>query len=232
MILGVAVGYMLILLGIGTLIEKLLVPIFGRSWRLFVAPGVALHEVAHVLGCVLTGAKVVEINFWKPSGGHVTHTQPELPIIGPVLVSLAPTIVMTLGLFFLLPAIANQLTALTWVQYPPTTIGAGIIGYFDSVVAAFGSFNWATLAPWLLVYLMLNVAVTITPSGPDFHNSKWALIGLIIVAAVIMQVLAVSIPLVAIWSPIATSLVLLGVALVVALVAAVLALGLRLLTKK
>lgn len=217
MILLVAIGYLAILLGIGALVNRLLVPVFGRSWRLFVAPGVILHELAHVVGCVVTGAQVLEINFWKPSGGHVAHTQPDLPIIGPVVVSLAPTIVMTAGLFLLIPAIGNQLTLLPWVQAPPTTLGGAIGGYLASVGQAFQSFNWSTLTPWLLVYLMLNVAVTITPSGPDFHNAKWALVALVIVAAIAAQLLAITIPLGSIWPPLATSLVLLGMALTVAI---------------
>ncbi len=221
-VLGVA-GYMAVLLGIGAAVNYLLVPIFGRSWRLFVAPGVIIHELAHVLGCIATGAKVLEINFWKPSGGHVAHTQPEVPIIGPVVVSLAPTIVMTIGLFILAPLLSNQLTNLAWVQYPPSNFTDGILGYFTSILAAFNGFNWASSTPWLLVYLMLNVAVTITPSAPDFHNSKWALGALVIVIGLAVQVLAVQVPLSIIWPPIATSLILLGMALAVAAVLALIA---------
>ncbi len=53
-------------------------------------PGLIAHEFAHYIGCVLAGAKVVEVVWWSKEGGHVLHYRPK-PING-AIISLAPFI--------------------------------------------------------------------------------------------------------------------------------------------
>lgn len=209
------VGYLLFLMGAGWLVNYLMSPLFGRFWRLFVAPGVIVHELAHAFACLLTGAQILEINFWKVSGGHVMHTQPRLHILGPVLISFAPTLVMTIGLFALLPMLGGELDSLPWVQTVPASATDLFMGYFASLWLALRYLDWLTITPWLLVYGMLNVAVTITPSATDLHNAKWAFLALLIVTALLIRLFSFSVSLGWLWPAIATTFVLLGLALVV-----------------
>lgn len=214
-LVGGLVIYLIILALIGSAVNALMLPVFGRRFRLFVAPGVILHELAHALACILVGAHVLEINFWKPSGGHVVHTQPKLQIIGPVLISLAPSLFMTLGLFLFAPAYPG-LPYVTWTQAVPQSVGALFGGYLSGIGDTIINLNWFTFAPWLMIYLFLNLAVTITPSHTDLANSKWALLALALFIIFITKLINIEIPLDYFWPPIATSLIYLGLALVAA----------------
>lgn len=198
---------------IGMLVNRLLLPVFGRGWRLFVAPGVVAHELAHALACVATGAPVFDINFWKASGGHVTHGPPRLHILGPVLISFAPVILMTLGLFLFVPLLNPTLTDLPWVHELPSSVPGFFSGYMASLATVFQSFNWRSLEPWLLLYMMLNVAVTMAPSSVDLKNAGWALAAFLILAAFLARLIAVPMPAAVLWPPAAVSLLLLTLAL-------------------
>lgn len=218
MLVAVSLGYLCSLMAIGWLVHSLMTPVFGRGWRLFVAPGVVVHELAHALACIVTGAQIHEINFWKPTGGHVMHTQPRLQILGPVLISFAPVLVMTLGLAVILPAISASLPALAWVQSVPETFRDLTLGYVGSLWQAIVTLNWLSATPWLLIYALLNVAVTITPSATDVHNARWAFVGLIILVLGFGQLVPANGGLAWVWPPVATTLVLLGLAVVVSLI--------------
>lgn len=208
--------YLTILMAVGYAISQLLGPLFGRGWRLFVAPGVIAHELAHVLACVLVGAPVHEVNFWKASGGHVVHGPPRLHLIGPFLISLAPMILMTAGLFVLSPLISTGLTEIEWTQVPPATLSEATVGYLAAVGIGLTQFSWTNWSPYLLMYGMLNVAVTIAPSRIDLANAKWALLALFLIISLGHWFLSFNLSLDVVWPPIATSLVLLGMALVAA----------------
>lgn len=209
--------YLVFLMAIGYAVNRLLVPVFGRWWRLFVAPGVILHELAHVLGCAVTGAHVLEINVWKPTGGHVIHSQPRFHIIGPVLIALAPMLVMTIALFVSFPLLADQFSFLPWTDHVPATLLEGISGFGTSLVTMVRQLDWRSATPWLFLYLLLNIAVTIAPSRIDLHNARWPLVGLIILASLFGYLLRFEVPIAVLWPPIATSLTLLSFTLFVAL---------------
>lgn len=216
MALWLILVYFIFLFAVGGLVNRLLAPVFGRWWRLFVAPGVIVHEVAHVLGCILTGAKVHEINFWKPSGGHVLHSAPRSHVFGPVLISFAPTILMTIVLVWLLPAIGSSLGPMPWADHVPSSLAAGLIGYGVGLLAIVTGLNWQAWASWLAVYGVLNIAVSITPSAQDLANARGPAIALVLLLVIATQLLALTVPLNVIWPPLATSMLLLGIALVVA----------------
>lgn len=202
--------YVAIVGGLGYVISWLMVPFFGRGWRLFVAPGIFLHELAHAAACVLVGARVHEINFWKSSGGHVIHGSPRVHLIGPVLISFAPTIFMTIVLVAIAPLIAPNVTDQPWLQSVPTTIGAAIIGYVRAIAALAIELPWLELWPLLAIYGMLNVAVTIAPSKRDLLNARWALVAVLILVFGIGQLLNLQVPLDFFWPALALSLVYLG----------------------
>ena len=67
-------------------------------------PGVVLHEIAHMVGCVVTGAEIKKVVYFSPEGGSVTYSGPKIPVVGPVIISTAP--------LFFLPLV---LAVLTWV---------------------------------------------------------------------------------------------------------------------
>lgn len=70
-------------------------------FRLILFPGVVIHELAHILACLLTGTAIHKVSFWDESGGHVIHEKPRWPIITQPIISFAPFPVGLGVLFFL-----------------------------------------------------------------------------------------------------------------------------------
>jgi hypothetical protein len=81
----------LALLLLSFLIEFFLVRSFmGRYYRIFVAPGIIVHELSHAFACLITGAEIKRINLFEPSGGSVEHSNSKIPVLGQAIVSFAP----------------------------------------------------------------------------------------------------------------------------------------------
>ena len=87
------------------------------------APGVIVHECSHILGCIITGAKIKKVVFFSEEGGSVTYTSSKIPYIGDVVISTAPLV-----------CIPIVLAGLTWIfsQYlgvffPPVPIAVNSI---------------------------------------------------------------------------------------------------------
>lgn len=113
----------------------------GIRWRIFVAPGVIIHELSHAFACILTFTKVIKISFFDKEGGSVTHQKSPIPIIGPIIISAAP---LAIGI---------------------------VIFYFLGKAVNFS--HWQNI---IIVYLLLSIAVTMTPSVQDLINMLWPLI--------------------------------------------------------
>jgi len=152
------------------------------------APGVILHECAHMAGCILTGARIQRVVFFSREGGSVTYTRPLLPYIGDVIISTAP--------LFVIPLV---LSAVTWVfstylscifpVFPPTiassdtllVLGEEIIGTFkENLVTRFNG--------WFLLYLYLTISLvlSIAPSRQDMKNAAIGILFLMLAGIVIV----------------------------------------------
>lgn len=165
------VGWLTVVFAASYLINWLLIrSVIRKQYRYFVAPGVIVHELSHALGCMATGAQILEINFWKKTGGHVKHYQPKIPIIGEAVIALAPI----WGTFLLL-------FILTSIMMP------GVIQLFDetgfSATSLVRSIDWASWQVWLYFYLVTSLLATIAPSKTDL---RYAVASLIAIAAVIV----------------------------------------------
>jgi hypothetical protein len=138
------------------LINWLLVrSIIRRYYRFFVAPGVIVHELSHALGCLITGSPIVEINFWKASGGHVKHLQPTDPLrrfINDPIIALAPIwgtfAVLGILTWFVAPDIFRFITYPSW----------------DTIAS---SIDFGAATTWLYLYLVTSLLATIAPSRTD-----------------------------------------------------------------
>ncbi len=145
--------------------------IVRKYYRFFVAPGVLVHELSHAVGCMATGAQILEINFWKRDGGHVKHYQPQIPIFGEPIIALAP-----IGGTFIM------LLILTWVMVPElaqalnmskVSISAGIVSAID----------WTRWQTWLYFYLVTSLLATIAPSKTDL---RYALASLVAIGVILI----------------------------------------------
>lgn len=163
--LGTIVIWFGLVFGGSYLINWLLVrSIIRRYYRFFVAPGVIVHELSHALGCLLTGSPIVEINFWKASGGHVKHLQPTDPfrrLINDPIIALAPI----WGTFAVL-------AGLTWLMVPDLF---RLIAFPD-LGTVMSSIDFRAANSWLYLYLVTSLLATIAPSRTDMMYALASLV--------------------------------------------------------
>lgn len=146
-------------------------------YRLFVAPGVIVHELSHALGCLVTGAQITEINFWKASGGHVKYRHPDTPLFhlfGNPIIALAPIwgtfLIVALTTYFLAPNLIRL------NQYYDWTIPANYWQVLDLA-------DWRS---WLYLYLVTSLMATMAPSKTDMSYALFSLIIFGLLLAVIV----------------------------------------------
>jgi len=137
-------------------------------------PGVVLHEISHMIGCVVTGAEIRKVVYFSQEGGSVTYSEPRIPVVGTVIISTAP--------LFFLPLI---LAVLTWIfgtyfgcSVPPVVpltgdLVAGSEDIFKNVIPLFSSNLIVHPNGWFLVYLFVcgSIVLSLAPSGQDFKNA-------------------------------------------------------------
>ncbi len=161
---------------VAMLIPQFLVrSVIGPVFRVFVIPGVIVHELSHALFCFLTGAKIQRIRLFRRDGGDVAHQPSKIPFVGPLLITFAP-LVIGLVLIILMarlaaPDLQNIDATITLGQFP---------SFLWSVVHAT---NWWRPITWLWLYFILSIGATAAPSWQDIKNS-WLPLLLIIVAVI------------------------------------------------
>lgn len=168
------------------LINTILVSSIGGIYRIFVAPGVILHELSHAFGCITTGAKISSIQVFKKDGGEVRHAPPKIPIIGQIIISLAPFVVGFLAIYFIAKVVGMKTIALdsqlSFLSHP-----------LNALWEMFRSIDFHAIRTWLAFYLILTIAVTMTPSTQDLRNVFLSIITLVVVLYLIVRYLGVHI---------------------------------------
>ena len=162
--------------------------LLGPKYRYFLAPGVIIHELAHGFACFFTGAKVSEMALFEKDGGHVKHTRPKIPIIGPVFISLAPLIAGIVIIFF-----ASKFLSMGEINLFKDGIDAkAVISANRSII---GNLAGLTLKSWILLYIVISTAVTMIPSRQDFVNAFFPLLVLIVAFLIASKYTQILLPL-------------------------------------
>lgn len=157
------------------------------------APGIVVHECAHMLGCLLTGSKIRNVVLFSQEGGSVTYNPPVIPLIGDVVISTAPLfcipLLLALCTGFFSGYLNCSIPALPLAIDSADTViimGGGILGTFtQNLVVQFN--GWFLL----YVYLVLSLILSAAPSMQDIRN---AAIGICILASTGMLILWSEIP--------------------------------------
>ncbi len=151
------------------------------------APGVAVHELSHIFGCILMGAGVKNVVLFSKEGGSVTYSRPKIPYLGDVVIGTAPLLCIPL-----------VLAGCTWVfgQYLgcvfpalPQGIGSGadlfLLG--TGVLGMFTRNLIVIFNPWFILYLYitLSLVLSVAPSAQDIRNAAVG-IGIITLAGVLI----------------------------------------------
>jgi hypothetical protein len=158
------------------------------------APGVIVHELSHVFGCLIVGAKVKNVVLFSEEGGSVTYSRPKIPYLGDVVIGTAPLLCIPLVLagctwFF------SQYLGCIFPALPPGVdsaedlflLGTAVVGMFTrNLIVVFN--------PWFLLYLYitLTLVLSVAPSAQDI---KTAAIGICIITLAGLLILWSSIPL-------------------------------------
>lgn len=150
-------GLLVAALGLSFIANYCLSRIFyGRTYRFLIAPGVIIHEYSHVLGCLVTGARVREVRVFDERGGRVVHEPPRITG-GEGIISIAPIFGAALTVYIL----ARLL------------------------VPAFVGFGELEISSWqflLFAYLASSITAAMAPSTQDL---KVGLAGFTAICAVI-----------------------------------------------
>lgn len=204
--MGVVIGGDEILLAIVILtallvmgLSRLLDHIWARSlptpglYFVISAPGVVVHECAHIIGCLITGAPIKKVVLLSKDGGMVSYGRPKIPVIGNVIISTAP--------LFFLPIV---LAMLTWVfgtylgctfssRIPSVTSAQAVI----AIITAIGQTLYTNLItsfnPWFILYLYLvtSLVLSFSPSTQDLKN---AVLGLAVLFLAVFLIFIANIP--------------------------------------
>lgn len=155
--------FLILLVIIYVLRELLIVLLKSNSSLLYLLfyPGVVIHELAHVIGCKLTGARVESVKLVSKTGGEVVHEKSKLPILGNLIISIFPLIFSALIIFIILATLKGS-----WL--------------------ASLSFGGSLITHIVLYYLLVAVLLTAFPSSQDIKNAWFAYIVLIATAILIV----------------------------------------------
>ena len=152
----------------------------GGFYRIFVAPGIILHELSHAFFCLLTGAKVTAIDMFKKDGGEVKHGHSKVPILGPILISLSPFFIGAIAIFFLSRFIGFRSLDVTQVSFNAP-------GLLHWVIDSLKSIDFGSYRTIIAFYLVLSIAVTMTPSVVDMRNILFSILVLLLAAYIIIK---------------------------------------------
>lgn len=178
----------LIILVLAYIIDFLLSKsVLGQNYRLFVAPGVILHELSHAFFCLVTGAKIKNIALFDKEGGSVTHEPPKIAIIGPVLIAFAPLMLGIIAIFIIS----------RWVgmNAEGDILSISSKNIIEILKNAFNAINFHGYLNLILIYLVFSIAVTMTPSFQDFRNAFFSAIILIAIIYFLVKVLSIKVDL-------------------------------------
>jgi hypothetical protein len=148
-----------------------------RIFYLFIRlPGVVLHECSHIIGCLLTGARIQRVVFFSKDGGSVTHSRPLLPYIGDVMISTAPLFLLPLALSLISWAFGTFLGCV----FPafPATPGSPPVDLAKAIAGTFSDNLLTRFNGWFLLYLYLTVSLilSVAPSTQDMRNAAFGMI--------------------------------------------------------
>lgn len=154
------IGYCFIIIILAYLIDYFLArSIFKHGYRLFVAPGIIIHELSHALACKVTGAKIQKISFFDASGGSVIHAKPKIPLLGQIIISLAPLIFGIVIIYIL-----GHFIGLNNIETSDKN------NIYNILISSITNIKATKFLNWIIFYLILSIIVTMTPSLQDLKH--------------------------------------------------------------
>lgn len=145
----------------------------GPRYRLFIAPGIVIHELSHAAAVIFTGGHVKKINITSPTGGYVIHALK--PGAGrhlkQFIISFAPPVGIAV-VFIVITALLQP----SWFH----NINQPLSFHSLTIVSQTSFSRWQT---WVHLYLTLSLSAAIAPSWQD---TKLAAPGVLTVFALLI----------------------------------------------
>jgi len=128
--------------------------------------GAFIHETSHAILALLTGAKIHKYKVISIQP-QVTYSDSKIPILGNLLISIAPILGGLTFLFFLNKYfLANQFVMPAFENWKFFSVN------FIKFIAQINLTQWKD---WVVIFLFLNMGAMIGPSWQDLKN-VWILI--------------------------------------------------------
>jgi hypothetical protein len=172
-LLVIATGILVMLLSMA--LDRLwasVIPV-REIYYLLRAPGIVIHESSHILGCLITGAKIQKVVFFSEEGGSVTYARPLIPWLGDVIISAAPLFCIPLVLLALAWGFGTYLGCIFPV-FPDTIQTAETIRQTGTVIVDLFVANLMYHQNWwflLYLYLTISLVLSLAPSMQDLRNA-------------------------------------------------------------
>jgi hypothetical protein len=152
-------------------------------------PGIILHEVAHIVGCLCTGAEVKKVVLFSKDGGSVTYAEPKIPILGTITISTVPLFVLPLALAGLTWLFGTYTGCFVPPLFPlPGTTAAGLNSMVTTTTTIFTTNIITRPSGWFFLYLYISVSIILS-LAPSTHDIKNAAIGITSLGALCLLVI-------------------------------------------
>lgn len=134
--------------------------------------GTFIHEVSHIIFCILTGARISKISIFSKQP-KIVHSKSKIPIIGQTLISLAPIIG---GMAFLY--VINRFCLSNYFTIPDISNWKD---FFSASINIFSHINLLHWQSWVMILLFFNMGAMIGPSLQDLKHIWFVLVLLLFV---------------------------------------------------
>jgi hypothetical protein len=169
-----------------------------KAINVILLPGTLVAQLGHVVGLLVTGAKITNTSLFANDSGAPETTQdakPKLPIIGPIVIGMLPLLACATAI-----AVAARYLGRSFVRgfgnaALPTSLPTSLDGYWqllrdqvtmverlvNSIVGALPG-DWQF---WLFTYLMICLTIRMAPFPGNVRGSLGAIVLLGLMTAII-----------------------------------------------
>lgn len=168
---------------LGGAVNRAAYRLFGKTiYLLLMWPGVAIHELSHLAGCLLTGTRVRKVAFFSPRNeaggmtlGFVEHDRPR-NVMALTVIAGAPffggaAAILGLTRFFLPAAARIALAPISLARPELPALAAALSrafeGYASVALLVASSLDWSSWRTWLSLYFLFSLAAHVAPSRTD-----------------------------------------------------------------
>ena len=191
---------LMILYFLARLLDRIVLKQLGRNFYLALTwPGVVIHELSHLIGCIITFTRVRRVHLFYPHGdtlGMVEHDRVHNPIYK-IIISIAPLFGVT-GVIWLLTkwvfpelylsqieSIGVAFTDFTSFQRFFSFTGEYFSTYWAYIANLFSSVDFTQWQTYLFIYLMLTISSHAAPSKVDLKHTYLGIFGLAVLLVLV-----------------------------------------------